>query len=41
MLVECRSADDTPVTPGMLTLKFTDAKDGTPVNALLFDVEKR
>jgi len=25
----------------MLTLKFTDAKDGTPVNARLFDVEKR
>jgi len=41
MAVECRSLNDRPVLPGKIMLQFQDAKDGKPVNDLVFDVEKK
>jgi hypothetical protein len=41
MMVECRSAETGAVTPGALSLQFNGAKDGKPINGLLFDMEKR
>jgi hypothetical protein len=40
-MVECRSAQNGPATPGEIQLKFNDAKDGKLINDLLFDMEKR
>jgi hypothetical protein len=39
MMVECRSAETGAVTPGTLSLQFSGAKDGQPINGLLFDME--
>jgi hypothetical protein len=41
LMVECRSAQNGAATPGEIPLKFNDAKDGKPVNDLVFDMEKR
>jgi hypothetical protein len=41
LMVECRSAENGAATPGEIPLKFNDAKDGKPVNDLVFDMEKR
>jgi hypothetical protein len=41
LLLICQSMESTPVDPGVLGLKFTDAKDGKPVSDLLFDMEKK
>jgi hypothetical protein len=41
MMLECRSAETGAVTPGALSLQFSGAKDGKPINGLLFDMEKR
>lgn len=41
MVVECRSADDKPVTAGTLYPRFTDARTHHPLDDLLFDMEKR
>ncbi|MFZ4397043.1 MAG: hypothetical protein ACOYOU_15620, partial [Kiritimatiellia bacterium] len=41
LLLVCQSFEDTPVDPGVLGLKFTDAKGGKPVSDLLFDMEKK
>jgi hypothetical protein len=39
MMVECRSAETGAVTPGTLSLQFSNVKDGQPINGLLFDME--
>jgi hypothetical protein len=41
LMVECRSAENGAATPGEIVLKFNDAKDGKPLNDLVFDMEKR
>jgi hypothetical protein len=41
LVVECRSNADGAVTPADVAVQFNDAKDGQPINDLLFDVEKR
>ena len=41
MLVECRSAEGVAVSPGVISLKFNDAKTGQALDELLFDVEGR
>jgi len=41
LMVECRSAENVAVKPGALDLQFRGAKDGRPINELLFDIEKR
>jgi len=39
LMVECRSAENAAVKPGTLNLQFSGAKDGTPIDDLLFDSE--
>jgi hypothetical protein len=39
MMVECRSAEIGSVTPGTLSMQFSNAQDGQPINGLLFDME--
>ena len=41
MAVECRSASDGSVTPGTISLSFSDARDGKPVGGLVLDMEAR
>ena len=41
LLLVCQSMEATPVDPGVLDLKFIDAKGGKPVSDLLFDMEKK
>jgi len=41
LLLECASAEDGPVTPGAIFLRFSDAGDGKPVEELLLDMEQR
>ena len=41
MVLECRSANDAPATPGTIFVKFNDAKSGQGVDGLLFDIEQK
>ncbi|MEI6211357.1 MAG: hypothetical protein WCR06_06995 [bacterium] len=41
LLLVCQSMESTPTDPGVIGLKFTDAKDGKPVSDLLFDMVKK
>jgi len=40
MVVECQSKEGVPANPGSVAVQFLDAKDGKPVEGLMFDVEK-
>ncbi len=39
LVVECRSADDVAVTPGVIHLNFTDATDDQPVRDLILNMD--
>lgn len=41
MLLECRSEESVPVSPGSIAVQFLDARDGREVPGLLFDIERR
>lgn len=41
LTVECRSAEDATITPWNVRLEFADARDGRPIEDMIFDVERR
>jgi hypothetical protein len=41
MVVECRSAEDAPATPGDILMKFHGAGDGRTVDGLMLDINQR
>jgi hypothetical protein len=41
LVVGCQSGEDNPVDPGTISVRFNDAKDGKPMDGLVWDMEGR